>query len=210
MSHSHMALHFGISDIVILQNAVPQNGWQYLGALALLVALPVLQGLVGSLERRAKPQQLQQQQRWQPPKQSTEERTLPADTLREEPAVKMSTDSRELLVSHGQRNRDAPPGTAENHEMTQLDDGAAAAAAAAKLALKQDTKSGRKKQLGSKLAWLKMVQFLTVLLRVGISLFVMLAVMQFNVGFLLAASLGQGLSALLFEDSEAERLCALV
>ncbi|KAJ3249585.1 hypothetical protein HDU78_000112 [Chytriomyces hyalinus] len=206
MSHSHMALHFGISDIVILQNAVPQNGWQYLGALALLVALPVLQGLVGSLERRAKPQQ-QQQQRWQPSKQSTEERTLPADPLREAPAVKMSTDSRELLVSHGLRNRDALPGAAENHEMTQLDDGAAATNIAA---LKQDIKSGRKKQLGSKLAWLKMVQFVTVVLRVGISLFVMLAVMQFNVGFLLAASLGQGLSALLFEDSEAERLCAFV
>ncbi|KAI8841098.1 hypothetical protein BJ741DRAFT_595255 [Chytriomyces cf. hyalinus JEL632] len=199
MSHSHMALHFGISDIVILQNAVPQNGWQYLGALVFLVALPVLQGLVGSLERRAKPQQ-----RWQPPtKQSIEERTLPGDTLREAPpAVKMSTDSRELLVSHGLRNRDAPG--AENHEMTQLDGVNLAA-------LKQDIKSGRKKQqLGSKLARLKMVQFVTVLLRVGISLFVMLAMMQFNVGYLLAASLGHGLSALLFEDTDAERLCALV
>ncbi|KAJ3241851.1 hypothetical protein HDU81_009713 [Chytriomyces hyalinus] len=198
MSHNHMALHFGISDIVILQNAVPQNGWQYLGALVLLVALPVLQGLVGSMEGRAK------QQRWQTPlKQSAKLPTQPMDPLGEAPAFKLSTDSRELLVSNGLRdNRQIPgDGGAENHEMAQLD-------GVNIEALKQDIKSGRKKQLGPKLAWVKLLQFLTILLRVGISIFVMLAMMQFNVGFLMAASLGQGLSGLLFEDTEGERLCA--
>ncbi|KAI9350226.1 Ctr copper transporter [Obelidium mucronatum] len=189
MSHAHgsssagsmaMALHLGLNDLVLFEAFVPSNWGQYVGALCFTFALAVLAAGLSAAKKRLVKRRISH--------------VLKLRETRDPAAAKPA-----LIQAATATTATAPLGS---HTDTLADSNMNSQRSSSQLLTRTRTSATRDPSYLIH----QMTKFALDLGHIFIGYLVMLIVMQFNIGYLLAASVGYGFAAWLFEDASSEKL----
>ncbi|KAJ3407796.1 hypothetical protein CcCBS67573_g02955 [Chytriomyces confervae] len=177
-----MFLHLGISDLVLFETFVPANQWQYFGALVFTFGLVLLEGYLGRVREMAVKGRVAYVERVNAVLTSSgveKEAATPG-------AVSSGSRANSGLLSEKvlQRHRELYKRTSRRHTSRVL---------RAVFGV-SDTSY----------VWHQVWKLCLKTASAFIGFLVMLIVMQFNVGYIVVACVGYGVSAMLFENVQSE------